>query len=119
MGRLVVITPDEGEPSREPEPEPEPEPERAPRDSVFLQASISLGDGTESHMFRIRNISSHGLMAEGPIGFVEGCALVVDLRNVGSICGHVTWARANRFGFRFDHPIDPKAVRIPLDGKAR
>ncbi len=102
MGRLVVIAPG-GEKSR---------PERAPRDSVFLNACVSACDGTESGMFKIRNISRTGLMAEGPINFAVGRELVIELRNVGSVRGHVSWARDNRFGFEFEHPIDPQAVRI-------
>ena len=108
MGRLVVMTPSEGGLQSD----------RAPRDSVFLQAAVSAADGTGSQMFKIRNISRNGMMAEGPIGFDAGCELIVELRNIGSVRGRVTWARDNRFGFRFDHPVDPKAVRIPLDGKA-
>lgn len=92
---------------------------RAERDSVFLHATVTASQGEGSGVFRVRNISSGGLMAEGPFTFAAGDELDVDLRNIGIIHGRVAWAAAGRFGMMFDRPIDPKLARKPVSGGAR
>lgn len=91
---------------------------RAERDSVFLHATVVAAHGEGAGVFRIRNISSSGLMAEGPIAFSTGDELDVELRNIGSIHGRVAWASGGRFGMRFDRAIDPKLARKPVGGGA-
>lgn len=89
---------------------------RAKRDSVFLHANVTATHGGASGVFRIRNISSGGLMAEGPISFRAGDELDVDLHNVGTVHGRVAWAVSGRFGMRFDQTIDPKLARKRVGG---
>lgn len=89
---------------------------RAGRDSVFLHATVTAADGEGAGLFRIRNISSSGLMAEGPMSFHTGDELDVDLRNVGTVHGRVIWAVEGRFGMMFDRMIDPKLARKPAGG---
>ncbi len=89
---------------------------RAERDSVFLHANVKATHGEAFGVFRIRNISSGGLMAEGPVTFRAGDELDVDLRNVGTVHGRVAWAVSGRFGMRFDRAIDPKLARKPIGG---
>lgn len=86
------------------------------RDSVFLHATVTATHGEATGVFRIRNISSGGLMAEGPVSFHAGDELDVDLRNVGMIHGRVAWAAEGRFGMMFDRLIDPKLARKPVGG---
>ncbi len=90
--------------------------QRAERDSVFVQACIRSVDGTHSEVFRVRNISETGMMAEGPIGFDIGRELFIDLRNIGTVRGEVVWSEGLKFGLRFDTPVDPKAVRFQVGG---
>jgi len=90
--------------------------QRKPRDSVFLNAVVTASHGEASATFRVRNISSGGLMAEGPINFNAGDELDVDLRNVGQVHGRVAWATEGRFGMMFDRAIDPKLARKPVGG---
>ena len=70
--------------------EDDPAKGRAERDSVFLHATVTSTAGEGSGLFRIRNISSGGLMAEGPFTFAAGDELEVDLRSeerrVGKEC---------------------------------
>lgn len=87
---------------------------REERDSVFLQANVTATHHEASGVFRIRNISSGGLMAEGPITFHAGDELDVELRNIGTIHGRVAWAASGRFGMMFDRVIDPKLARKPV-----
>lgn len=89
---------------------------RALRDSVFLHATVTATHGEAAGLFRIRNISSGGLMAEGPVSFHAGDELDVDLRNVGKVHGRVAWAAEGRFGMMFDRLIDPKLARQPVGG---
>jgi hypothetical protein len=94
------------------------ESQRESRDSVFLSAVVTATGGEASATFRIRNISSGGLMAEGPITFNAGDELDVDLRNVGQVHGRVAWATEGRFGMMFDRAIDPKLARKPVGSGA-
>lgn len=89
---------------------------RSERDSVFLHATVTASHGEAAGVFRIRNISSGGLMAEGPIVFVAGDELDVDLRNIGLVHGRVAWASAGKFGMMFDRAIDPRLARKPVGG---
>jgi len=87
---------------------------RDPRDSVFLLAEIEAADESGGGTFRVRNISRGGLMADGPLLFQPGTAVVIQLRNLGSVAGQVAWTDRARIGVCFDHPIDPRAVRQPV-----
>lgn len=89
---------------------------REERDSVFLHAMVTATHHEASGVFRVRNISSGGLMAEGPFTFHAGDELDVELRNVGMVHGRVAWAAAGRFGMMFDRVIDPKLARKPVGG---
>jgi len=91
---------------------------REPRDSVFLHATMTSSSGENSGLFRIRNISSRGLMAEGPFTFCAGDEIDVDLRNVGVVHGRIAWTSSGKFGVMFDSAIDPKAARKPVGGGA-
>lgn len=91
---------------------------RRARDSVFLHAMVIATNGEGSALFRVRNISSGGLMAEGPLAFVAGDELDVDLRNIGLVHGRVAWASSGRFGMMFDRAIDPKLARKPVGNAA-
>jgi hypothetical protein len=89
---------------------------REARDSVFLHATVTASQGEGSGVFRIRNISSGGLMAEGPFTFSAGDELDVDLRNIGVVHGRVAWSSTGRFGMMFDRAIDPRMARKPVGG---
>lgn len=91
---------------------------RQERDSVFLLATVTAAHREASGVFRVRNISSGGLMAEGPITFAAGDELDIELRNIGTVHGRVAWAATGRFGMMFDRPIDPKQARKPVGGGA-
>jgi hypothetical protein len=91
---------------------------RSERDSVFLHATVTATDHESSGVFRVRNISSGGLMAEGPFTFNAGDELDVELRNVGTVHGRVAWASSGKFGMMFDRMIDPKLARKPVGGGA-
>lgn len=84
------------------------------RDSLFVLADLRLdGPGTE-HRVKIRNLSSGGLMAEGPIKVARGDPVKVNLRNIGWVDGSVAWVQAERFGIAFNEEIDPKLARTPI-----
>jgi hypothetical protein len=89
---------------------------REQRDSVFLHATVTSSSGESSGLFRIRNISSRGLMAEGPFTFCAGDEVDVELRNVGIVHGRIAWATSGKFGVMFDQAIDPRAARTPVGG---
>lgn len=92
---------------------------RAPRDSLFMLATVHRPDRPECSInLRVRNISSGGLMAETPEPFVAGEVIGVELRGAGMVAGRVVWAIHGRIGIAFDTPIDPMLVRRPIAAPA-
>ena len=81
------------------------------RDSLFLSADLTLGEGGEPVRVKVRNLSDGGMMAEADLYVERGMRLAVDLRNVGRVTGSVAWTQDNRFGIVFDNEIDSKKVR--------
>ncbi|HKX77642.1 MAG TPA: PilZ domain-containing protein [Novosphingobium sp.] len=84
------------------------------RDSLFLMADLRV-DGLEGqHRIKVRNLSSGGMMGEGPIRVVRGAVVAVNIRNLGWIDGAVAWVQDTRFGISFRDEIDPKIAREQL-----
>jgi len=85
------------------------------RDSLFLMADLHV-DGLEGqNRIKVRNLSSGGMMGEGPVQVVRGAVVAVRIRNVGWVEGSVAWVHGNRFGVAFRDEIDPKIARAPID----
>ena len=83
------------------------------RDSLFLSADLTLGEGGEPVRVKVRNLSDGGMMAEADLEVERGMRLGIELRNIGRIKGSVAWTQDNRFGIVFDNEIDSKRVREP------
>ncbi len=86
----------------------------AKRDSLFLLADLSTDTGQSRGKARVRNLSETGLMADCEGSFRDGDRLVIHLRGVGEVSGHVSWVRGGRIGMTFDSRIDPQAARKPV-----
>lgn len=87
------------------------------RDSLFIMADLRL-DGQEGEQrVKVRNLSSGGLMAEGPVTVSRGQIAWVNLRNSGWVEGSVAWLQDSRFGIAFREEIDAKAVRAATGGQ--
>lgn len=85
------------------------------RDSLFLTADVRLaGEDGSACRVKVRNLSAHGMMAEGEVSVLRGAQVSVGLRNVGSIDGSVAWVQGDRFGIAFAREIDPKLARTPV-----
>lgn len=86
------------------------------RDSLFLMANLRLeGDlSNQEHKVKVRNLSSGGMMAEGPVKVARGMLVSIELRNIGWIDGSVAWMQDNRFGIAFMKEIDPKIARASV-----
>ena len=81
------------------------------RDSLFVLADLRV-DGLEGeHRIRVRNLSSGGLMAEGPLKVQRGQLVWTNVRNIGWVEGSVAWVQDNRFGIAFRDEIDPRIAR--------
>ncbi|MEY4619506.1 MAG: hypothetical protein RIS65_678 [Pseudomonadota bacterium] len=85
------------------------------RDSLFLKAVLRFPSTKDEHEIRIRNVSAGGLMAEIPTDAPRGEPVEVKLRNIGWISGHIIWVNDHRVGIAFDHPINPKDARKPVN----
>jgi hypothetical protein len=84
----------------------------ASRDSLFLTATLKLGD--DETMVRIRNLSPGGLMVEyGKLAAID-TDVRVNVRGIGWISGKVAWAVDGRLGIAFDKEVDPMLARKPV-----
>lgn len=83
----------------------------ADRDSLFMQAGLTIPDSGETASVRVRNLSSGGMLAEGAAQVQQGAAVIVELRNIGPVAGHVVWVGDGKFGIAFDRQINPHSVR--------
>jgi len=83
----------------------------ADRDSLFMQANLSLTNGGKPAVVRVRNLSPGGMLAEGSVRVAEGAAIEVELRNIGPVPGRVVWVGEGKFGIAFERQIDPHVVR--------
>lgn len=82
------------------------------RDSLFVMADLRV-DGLEGdHRVKVRNLSSGGLMAEGPVKVLRGQLVWTNLRNIGWVEGSVAWVQDSRFGIAFRDEIDPRVARV-------
>lgn len=84
------------------------------RDSMFLQASLTLGSEPLVRDVRIRNLSEGGLMAELARVVDPGTPVAIDLRGIADLTGKVAWCAEGRMGIVFDHKIDPQLARKPV-----
>ncbi len=84
------------------------------RDSLFLMADLRIEGQAGDHRVKVRNLSAHGMMAEGTVRVISGAGVEVNLRSVGWVSGRVAWIQDNRFGIAFQDEIDPREVRAPL-----
>lgn len=83
------------------------------RGSVLLQAQARCPGQAESVTLRIRNLSAQGLGGDRVQGMIQGEVLILTLRGIGEISGHVAWVADSRFGLSFDEPIDPALIDKP------
>ena len=88
------------------------------RDSLFLMADLHVDGLDGEHRIKVRNLSSGGMMGEGPVHVIRGAVVSVNIRNVGWVKGSVAWVHGNRFGVAFREDIDPKNARAPIDKDA-
>lgn len=83
----------------------------ADRDSLFMQADLTIAGRPERVTVRVRNLSPGGMLAEAKLAVQPGAAVEVELRNVGAVAGRVIWVGEGKFGIAFDRLVDPQAVR--------
>lgn len=83
----------------------------ADRDSLFMQAGLTIPGHAAPVVVRVRNLSSGGMLAESAARVTEGAAVEVDLRNVGPVPGRIVWVGEGKFGVAFDRAVNPQAVR--------
>ena len=91
---------------------------RHERASMLLVAEIRIAGGSPERAV-VRNISAIGLMVEAETRRGEGETVSVLLGGLDWINATVVWKIGNRFGVRFDEPIDPGRVRRPIRSLVR
>ena len=82
------------------------------RDSLFVLADLRVDGLDGEHRIKVRNLSSGGMMGEGPVRVTRGVAVQVSIRNIGWVDGTIAWIQENRFGIAFIEEIDPKVARL-------
>ena len=83
------------------------------RDSLFVMADLRLAGSEDEHRIKVRNLSSGGMMGEGPVRVKHGANIEVHIRNIGWVEGSIAWVQDDRFGIAFSEDIDPKVARAP------
>lgn len=93
----------------------------AERDSLFLSATIARLRAPEPELLpvRVRNLSADGMMADFTNVAEVGEPVVVTVRGIGAVSGHVAWIRRGRIGIRFDVEVDPLMARRPVGRQAQ
>lgn len=67
---------------------------------------------------RVLDISPSGFKAECSARVPVGSSVAVDIPGLGKVHAHVTWRRLDRFGARFDAPVELTRCRwTALDGQ--
>ncbi len=84
------------------------------RDSLFLMAELRMQGSDAVHRVKVRNLSSGGMMAEGPLKAVRGTLVEVQIRNIGWVEGAIAWVQGDRCGIAFSEDIDPVVARAPV-----
>lgn len=84
---------------------------QSPRDSLFLLAQLRVEGSGDEYRVKVRNLSSSGMMAEGPVRVSRGELVSVELRGIGWVEGTVAWKQDTRFGIAFVEEIEPAKVR--------
>jgi len=90
------------------------DPRQLSRDSLFLMADLRLHGSDAIHRVKVRNLSSGGMMAEGPLKTVRGTIVEVQIRNIGWVEGAIAWVQGDRYGIAFSEDIDPVVARAPV-----
>lgn len=83
----------------------------ADRDSLFMQAGLTIPGHADPVVVRVRNLSAGGMLAESPARVAQGAVVEIDLRNVGAVPGRIVWVGEGKFGVAFDRAVNPQAVR--------
>ena len=86
---------------------------KAARDSLFLNTEIRVEGVRDPIPVRVRNLSASGMMVDGHPAFVEGVAIITNLRGIGEVEGRIAWTMAQRAGVAFSEEIDPVKARTP------
>ena len=84
---------------------------RAPRESVFLAATIVEKQTGKSFEGRIRNLSATGALLQFPGADRLSGEITVTFRGVADISANVVRAVGPNLGVRFDGQIEPVACR--------
>lgn len=84
---------------------------REPREGRFAGCTIAW-DGRQPAKAVAVNISRHGMGGKGKIGLIVGKRVTVCIAGGEPMRGQVQWVRDDRFGIRFDDPIDTGRTRI-------
>ena len=58
---------------------------------------------------KVLDVSPNGFRAECDARVMAGSPVVLEVPGIGSVNAHVTWRRGNRFGAKFDRPVDMSA----------
>ena len=75
---------------------------------------IWMGEILYSHnseKVRLRNISEHGALIEGPISYPIGVELYLDLGDAGQHFATVSWTCRDKVGLKFKDPFDLSVLR--------
>jgi len=70
-------------------------------------------NGWSSLEVRVLDISGSGFRADCEARVLVASPIELEIAGVGRVRAHVTWRRGNRFGAKFDEPVDLSACTWP------
>lgn len=85
--------------------------------TVLRVARVERAD--DVGLWRVRNLSDHGMMLETGIEVVPGEQLAVHLSDTISVSGRAVWCDSGRCGVEFDKPVDCAALLQDLHAEQR
>lgn len=84
---------------------------RAPRNSVFLSATVERFGGGAPTKHRVRDLSTGGVRIDQAANLQAGATVLVTVGALEAVGATVVWVRDGAAGLAFAHPVDPDAAR--------
>lgn len=92
---------------------------RAPRQSVFLNATVERFGGSAPTRHRIRDLSTGGVRIDQAGALQVGSTVLVTVGALEAVGATVIWSKDGLAGLRFAQPINPDDARAKAAISAR
>jgi hypothetical protein len=84
---------------------------RAPRNSVFLSATVERFGGGAPTRHRVRDLSTGGVRLDQATMLQTGATVLVSVGALEAVAATIVWVKDGQAGIKFAEAIDPDAAR--------